>query len=352
MEKRSPQGARGILLVAGLVIIVAGMKAAETILVPFLLSAFLSVICAGPVLWLERKRVPLVLAILIVVLGVMSIGVGMGVVAGTSLNDFTQKLPTYRAHIEKDMAVVLEWARAAGIELSRDQLLSFLDPGATMMLAANMLSSLGAVLANSFLITLTVIFILLEVSAFSRKLRAAVGDAESPFMEHFKRFAAGLNSYLAIKTAVSLATGLGIGIWVAIVGLDFPLLWGLLAFLFNYIPNIGSILAALPAVILAFIQLGPGEAGAVAVGFVTVNFVLGNLIEPRFQGQGLGLSTLIVFMSLVFWGFVFGTVGMFLSIPLTMSVKIALESNQDTQWIAVLLGPDIKKTPPPKIQNA
>jgi predicted PurR-regulated permease PerM len=125
--------------------------------------------------------------------------------------------------------------------------------------------------------------------------------------------------------------------WLYVLGVDYVLLWALLAFLLNYIPNIGSIIAAIPAVLLALAQLGPAVAGLTALGFVLTNTVMGNMVEPRFLGRGLGLSTLVVFLSLIFWGWLLGTVGMLLSVPLTMIVKIALEGNDDTRWIALLL---------------
>ena len=143
---------------------------------------------------------------------------------------------------------------------------------------------------------------------------------------------------MAIKTLTSLATGIFVGIWLAILGIDYPVLWGLVAFLLNYVPNIGSIIAAIPAVLLSFIQIDMFHALFAALGYVIVNIVIGSVIEPRVMGRGMGLSTLVVFLSLVFWGWVLGPVGMLLSVPLTMILKIALEHNEDTRWIAVLLG--------------
>lgn len=159
-------------------------------------------------------------------------------------------------------------------------------------------------------------------------------------MAHFGELANKMNTYLAIKTYVSFGTGISASLLCYIVGVDFPLVIGLLAFLLNYIPNIGSIIAAIPAVLLAFVELGLGSAAATAVGFFAINTVFGNVIEPRFQGRGVGLSTFVVFFSLIFWGWLLGSVGMLLSIPLTMTLKLALNSNDQTRWLAVLLGPE------------
>lgn len=127
--------------------------------------------------------------------------------------------------------------------------------------------------------------------------------------------------------------------WLALFGVDQYVLWGFLAFLLNYVPNIGSIIAAVPAVLLALVQGGFDLALWATLGYVIVNVVVGNVIEPRIMGQGLGLSTLVVLLSLVFWGYILGPVGMLLSIPLTMMVKIGLEGNEQTQWVSILLGP-------------
>lgn len=244
-------------------------------------------------------------------------------------------------------ASILAWLTGLGIKVSEQQLLEAFNPAAAMNLVAIMLDGLRGVLTNSFLILLTVIFILLEASSFPAKLQA-VSDRVQAALAGIDKFTDKVKRYMAIKTVFSLATGVVIAIWLAIVGVDYPLLWGLLAFLFNYIPNVGSILAAFPAVLLALLQLGVGAALWSGLGYLVINIIVGQVIEPRFMGRGLGLSTLVVFVSLVFWGWVLGPVGMFLSVPLTMTVKIALESSDETRWIAVFLGPEL---PPSDTQD-
>ena len=199
-------------------------------------------------------------------------------------------------------------------------------------------------LSNGFLILLTVIFILAEAWTFPRKLRTVLDDPERD-LPHFERFAENINRYIAIKTTVSIATGAFVSLALWIIGVDHAILWGLLAFLLNYVPTIGSAIAAVPPVLLALIQLGGGHALAVAAVFVVVNVVMGNVVEPRFMGRSLGLSTLAVFLSLVFWGWMLGPVGTMLSVPLTMTAKIALEANPATAWLAHLLDPVRKPQP-------
>jgi AI-2 transport protein TqsA len=187
-----------------------------------------------------------------------------------------------------------------------------------------------------FFILLTVIFILLEASGFPQKLHDAFPDPER-IVGPFRTFMESVNRYLAIKTLFSLATGIIIWLWLAFLGVDFAPTWGMVAFFLNFVPNIGSIIAAVPAILLAVIQLGVPSALLACLGYAVVNILFGNILEPRFMGRGLGLSTLVVFISLIFWGWVLGTIGMVLSVPLTMIVKIALASDEDTRWIAIML---------------
>jgi len=237
----------------------------------------------------------------------------------------------------------MHWLTGWGISISSQSLLDALNPSAAMGMAGKLLSGLGNAVTNTFLIVLTVIFLLIEATALPHKWNAI--GARAPSMQGFEQFVRSVSTYFSIKGWVSLATGIFITIWLAVIGVDYPLLWGLVAFLFNFVPNIGSIIAAVPAILLALVQLGGGEALLAGLGYIIANVVMGNIIEPKFMGKGVGLSTLVVFLSLIFWGWVLGPVGMLLSVPLTMIVKLALEANEQTQWLAILLGPDVPPQP-------
>jgi predicted PurR-regulated permease PerM len=335
---KQSNGPRFIIATAAFVIVVAGMKQAASIIIPFLLAAFISIIAAQPLFFLKRKGLPTFLAILLVIAVVVGACLVMALLIGTSLNDFQNSIPIYQTRIQEKLTVLLEWLDDAGIGVPDKGLIKAFNPGSAMKLVARILSGLGNALTNSFLIVVAVIFILLESSSFPAKLRAALDNPNT--LDYFDKFINSVRRYMTIKTIVSLATGVSIAIWLAIIGVDYFMLWGLLTFLLNYVPNIGSILAAVPAILLALIQLGTGSALLTGIGYLVVNFVIGNVIEPKVMGKGLGLSTLVVFLSLVFWGWVLGPVGMLLSVPLTMTLKIALDSSEDTRWIAVLLGPE------------
>ena len=313
---------------AAVIVVIYGMQLAKVLLVPFLIAAFLALITVRPMLWLQQRRVPSFLAALIIVFSMMFLLAIVGAILGSSIGDFTAALPGYQERLDVIKDGAIDFAiRHFNFDKSMENVGDMIDPGWAMGLVASILNSLKDVLTNAFLIIFTMIFMLLEVSSVGTKVEAAFGrSAES--MQGPRVFLQNLGRYLGIKTIVSTATGTCAGVLTWSLGLDFPLLWAMLAFLLNYVPTIGSIIAAVPAILLALVQLGPGAAGATAMGFAAINVVFGNVIEPRLMGYGVGISPLVVFVGLVFWGWVFGPVGMLLSVPLTMT----------TRWVAILIG--------------
>jgi AI-2 transport protein TqsA len=334
------RGTNLLVVAASLVIIVWGIVQAQTILVLMLVALFLAVIGAPPVLWLKEKRIPSVLAVLAVLACMIIILLMIGGLVGTSLASFSDSLPFYQQRIQEQVQVLREFLANKGFTIRDNALLEYVNLGAIMGLTASLLSGLTSTLSSIFLVLLTVTFILLEVSSFPLKLRSVLNDPTAEFSQ-FKKFIENINHYLLLKTGVSAATGTLIGIWMALLGVNFPVLWGFLAFLLNYVPSLGVIIAAAPAVLLTFIQYGPGHAALAAGGYIAVNFIIGTLVEPRLVGRGVGLSTLVVFLSLIFWGNLLGLIGMVLCIPFTMTLKFALESREQTRWLAILLGPEI-----------
>lgn len=328
-----------VLILAGTVVVLAGMKAAAVILVPFLLSAFIAIISAPAMFWLQRKGVPTALALLLVVVVILGAGTLLAALVGQSVKDFTHNLPLYQEKIKTQYTLFLDWLSGLGINTGSLPLTEVFDPGAAMKLAGAMLNSLGNVLTNGFLILMTVIFMLLEAAGLPHKIKAIM-DTPDASLSRMEGFINDVKQYVALKTWVSLGTGVIIAVWLTVLGVDFALLWGVLAFALNFVPNIGSIIAAIPALLLTMVQFGLAKTLAAACGYLVVNIVVGSILEPRLMGRGLGLSTLVVFMSLLFWGWLLGPVGMLLSVPLTITAKIALDSREDTRWLAVLLGPD------------
>ena len=327
-----------LVSLASLVIIIAGLKAAAPIATLLLISVFFATVAAPGVLWLKGKGIPSGIATLLVVLAVIGVLSGLGVVLGTSINGFVRALPGYREQLNDEMTAAIAWFSSHGVDLSLLKLTQLADPGSIMQVASNIFTAIGGMLGNSVLILLIIVFILLEVPGLEAKINAAFPGARSA-MDRMNLIATNVFHYLGLKTLVSMLTGLAAGLLVAAVGVDFPLLWGLLAFLLNYIPTFGSIIAAIPPALLALVQFGGGAALVVAIGYLVINFLVGNLLEPRLMGKSMGLSTLVVFLSLLAWGYILGTAGMFFAVPLTMACKIALESDPETRWIAILMGP-------------
>jgi predicted PurR-regulated permease PerM len=338
LDTISGRNASTAITLAAIIVIVYGMQAAKVLFVPFLLAVFLALITVRPMLWLQKHRVPSFLAALIVLILIMLVLAVAGTIVGASIAEFTAALPSYQARLDLLVDRVIRLA-ATHMDDGRtiEGLSDLVDPGWAMRLAATILNGLRDVLTDTFLILFTMVFILLEASTVQTKVMAAFGRSAETF-EDARIFLNNLGRYLGIKTLISMATGLTAWIVTSTIGLDFALLWGMLAFLLNYVPTIGSIIAAVPAVLLALVQLGVGEATATAIGYVAINVVFGVILEPRWMGYGVGISPLVVFTGLIFWGWVFGPVGMLLSVPLTMTLKLALESDNRTRWIAILLG--------------
>ena len=341
MQTPSGQPSQGgfMLAAACFVVVVAGIQAASAVLVPFLLSVFIAVAASPPLIWLEKKRVPSGLAVILIMLAVMLFFLLLINIITGAIESFTESIPLYQTRMEGLVEGVVPLLKKARIDITSETLLNVANPGKMMQLLGTLLSKLGGVFTNTFLIILTVVFILLEASGFSVKLRAAFGGNGNS-EKGFARIADGIRHYLAIKSATSFTTGSIIYVGLMIFGVDFPAIWGLIAFIFNFVPNIGSIIAAVPAILLALVQLGAMKALFVGILYVITNVAIGNIIEPRVMGSGVGLSSLVVFLSLAFWGWIMGPVGMILSVPLTMALKIALEADEKTRWIAILLGPE------------
>ncbi|NNG26018.1 MAG: AI-2E family transporter [Ignavibacteriaceae bacterium] len=333
------QAVKFLVIAASFVVIVAGMKAAESIIVPFLLALFIAIIASPPYFWLQEKGIPKALSMLIVIFAFLFVISIIGLLIGTSINDFTSKLPLYETKLRSQMQGVIAWLTEAGILEKQINLNEMFNPSSVFKIVANTLNEVSGLFANGFLILLMIIFMLLEVSSLPLKLKKMFVDPETS-IKRVNSISENINKYIAIKTAISIGTGLLVTIFLIIVGVDYPVLWGVLAFALNFIPTIGSIISLIPPLLLTIVQLGFGDAIIVLIGYLIINTIMGNILEPRLMGKGLGLSTLVVFISLIFWGWVLGPIGMLLSVPLTITIKIILDSSEETRWFAILLGPE------------
>jgi predicted PurR-regulated permease PerM len=325
------------LTLAAMVIIIAGVSYAKSIVNPLLMALFTGTVLVQPIRWLTKHKFPQWLALGITILGILGLYLAFFQLLVSSWSLFVQDAPRYKQNLEELTQSTLAFLSQRGIDISAIGAPGAPDPSRIMQYTALAINKLAAVMSDEFTFLLLTIFMLVEMDAINLKVKALTkGTGVS--LDYLTGIANRIRHYLAIKTVTSLATGLVIAIGLTLVGVDYPVLWGVVAFLLNYIPNIGSVIAAIPAVAFALIQLGfQGALWSLGI-FLVVNVVIGNAIEPKMMGRGLGLSTFVVFFALIFWGFVLGPVGMFLSVPLTMLIKIIAERSPETQWIATLLG--------------
>ncbi len=344
-------GSQSLLTIAAVVIIIAGLRQADTLLPPFLVAVLLSVLVAPVVLWLEARRIPAPLAVTIALVFVFAALVGFGALLTTAFAGYEEALPGYRSAMTQRTTSALVWSRERGVPIDSSQIAAILHPERFLELSMNFLGGLVGAASNTALVLLTMMFVLLEATTFPKKIRSAIEDPGDD-LGHWKSMLIEIQRYLAIKTIVSLVTGATATLLLWVLDVDFPLLWGMVAFLLNYVPTVGSIIASIPAVITAMIQpdLGIGVAALVALGYVVINTVFGSIIEPQLMGRRLGLSPLVVFVSLAFWLWVWGPIGGLLSVPLTIVVRLVLERSEELHWLSVLLGsssePEVAPPPP------
>ncbi len=326
-----------IIKIAALIVIFAGVIYAKTIIAPFLLALFISIICMQPITWLEKKRIPRWLAMIVVILGLILLFFGFSFLIGGTLSFFLSNVSKYESTVTSISDSVIQFLNDKGLNIPKDQISKLIQSVKILEFTASAVMGLFKMLGNAFLIFLVILFILMEFGSFSIKAKAITSGTDKS-IAFFTTILQNIRHYLGIKTLVCLAIGILIYIALLIIGVDYPLLWALIAGLMNYIPNIGSIIATIPAFLFALVQLGIGGALWTLGSFLIIHNVLGNFIEPKIMGKGLGLSTLVVLLSLLFWGFILGPVGMFLAVPFTLTIKIILEQNEKTRWLAILLG--------------
>lgn len=337
---QSQRGTDFFIIAAAIVVIIFGINQAQAVISLVLVSVFIALVTTPLVLWMEQKHIPRVVAVLLVITTMITVLLLVGGIVAASLSSFSDALPFYQQRLREEVLSLKPFLASKHIIVTDKVLLEYFNPGPIMGIVVGALSQMGTALSNVLLILLTVVFILLEASSFPVKIRSVLGDPKRAFPQ-FTKFANEIKRYIVIKTVINLIAGTVIALWLVILGVDFPVLWGFMTFLFLFIPNVGSVIAAVPAVLLAMTQHGGGTALLTALGYFAVGTILGNILEPRIMGRKLGMSTLVVFLSMIFWGTMLGPVGVVLCIPLTMTIKVAFESNERTAWIGVILGPEI-----------
>ncbi|OOF54381.1 hypothetical protein BKK56_09680 [Rodentibacter genomosp. 2] len=334
---------RTLLGIAAVIIILAGIKLAAEIVVPFLLALFIAIICSPIINAMTARRIPHWLAIVLLFVLISLIFFFLLGLINSSVREFTQSIPQYKTLLSERVNDLMALAQRFNLPVyfSRETIQENFDPSIIMNFVSRVLLNFSGVVSNVFVLVLVVIFMLSEAPTMKHKVALVISSTPNDVEKeerHINRILQGVIGYLGIKSITSLLTGIAVFILLEVCDVQYAILWATLSFLLNYIPNIGSIIAAIPIIVQALLLNGFGIGFGVTVGVIAINMVIGNILEPKMMGQRLGLSTLVVFLSLLFWGWLLGTVGMLLSVPLTMALKIALESDPNTVKYAALLG--------------
>ena len=327
--------ARTLILIAAVVVVLAGMRAASPILGPLLFSVFLAVIFGMLLHWFMKRgysrwvSLVLTLAVFIAIIAVFTV-----VIAGSFLRILAD-LPMYREELEQSLEMagplLSEWGIGSGEAAS----LSVFVRDSSLSLVGSLLDLAIA----AFIIVLTTLFLLWEATGFSSKIRQIIGEYRPGDMERFTGLATKNVDYLIIRTWVNLAMGVGTAVILWLIGVDYAIFWGFLAFLLGFVPYIGFWLAIIPPMLFAWVELGPVAALLVLAGEALVNVLAEYILFPHMAGRGLDLSPAVVFISLIFWGWILGAFGVLLAVPLTLTGRMIAELFDGSRWIGVLLGP-------------
>ncbi len=402
---KSTEGSKIILILAALVIVIAGMRYSADFILPILLAFFIATISFPITNWLREHRVPRVFAVLITVIvdfafltGVVFLGIVLTsefqskwdskyealtkqrtdqlieftteqyekwgfegkkttesipeIIPGDATSTDAQELPIKDrvASVETDLGVTNEGEAISnkidksgqGIEQLGELFKDMLSRENIWDWVRNTLRQLLSILGTAFIIMLLTVFMLSEARMFGRRF-SAICDAQGPNLQRMLSATKDIQKYLGIKTLISMATGLLAGLLCWQMNLEFPLLWGILAFALNFIPAVGSVIAGIPPVLLSLLNNGSlPDAAIIGGGYLLINGFLGNFLEPTLLGRRFGISTVVVILSVLFWGWLWGPLGMLMAVPLTMLLKVAMDNSSDFRWVAVAISKESK----------
>lgn len=334
---------------ASLMVILAGIKLSASLLIPFLTALFIAIICSPLINYLTRHKVPHWVAIGVLFLMMSLILVFLGGLINSSVVEFTRSIPQYEklALLRINELTVLLDKFKLPFEFNANMITDHLNVKSIFSFVGSLMGGMSSFASNTFVLILMVLFMLFEAPDFKHKLAFVLEKTEKHHHISNTKINLILDSvihYLGLKALISLLTGFCVWLLLTVLGVQYAVLWATLSFLLNFVPNIGSVIASVPVILQAFLLNGFSVGMSVMIGMLSINGIIGNVLEPKIMGKNLGLSTLMVFLSLLFWGWLLGIVGMLLSVPLTMVIKIILEANPDTAHYAVLMGDDNKES--------
>lgn len=321
---------------ASFIVILAGVKVASEIVIILFLAIFISSIISTLIRLLQKKRIPKFISYLIVMGIFILISLLLSYIVNISLKDFSSNLPEYETQLRNAVIHSISFIESYGYEIDKKTILDALNFNSFFGVTTNIIGSIGTFLSKFLLVIIGIGFILAESKSFEKKLRI-IFDKDKDKLEHFYLFSNNIQKYFLVKTTTSFLTGILVAVTLTFFNIDYPILWGVIAMLFNFVPVVGSIIAAIPAVLLSLVSADLNTTFVVIVLYIIINVAISNIIEPKLMGKELGLSPLVIFFSLILWGWVLGIVGMFLAVPITMTLKIAFDSNNTTKWISILM---------------
>ncbi len=322
--------------IASFVVIIAGVKMSSEVVVILFLAIFISSIFSSLLKILQRQHIPKILSYFFILLIVISIGFMFAYVINISLKDFLTNLPTYEEKFKSLVLNLLHLTQGYGLSIDKTKIMESLNFSSFFGVTTNIIGSISTFLSKFLLVVIGVAFILAESKSFQTKLKVIFRN-NAKKLEHFNLFSYNIQKYFVVKSFTSFLTGFIITIMLSFFGVDYPILWGVIAMLFNFVPVVGSIIASFPAILLALMNLDINVTIWVTIFYIIINISISNILEPKLMGKELGLSPLIIFFSLIFWGYILGIVGMFLAVPITMTLKIAFDSNTSTHWLGILM---------------
>ena len=304
---------------AALVVIAAGVRQASPVLNSILLSLLLAVAVIPAFNALRRRGVSKGLAAALTTVLLTAVVAALLGFLGVAATRLVRVLPDYQQQAEALQQGLKSWMIGRGIEPERVLSLDLVDPGRLLGLAAGFLSQGAKVLSQTLLLLLIAAFILAERGFHERAFRPG-GVATA--------VARDVRQYLLITAATGFGFAVVVYILMRAVGTDLALVWAVLAFVMNFVPNVGIILSVIPPVLLTLLELGWQRSVAILAGFLVLNFIIDNLIKPRFMQRGLDVPPLLGLLSLVVWSYLLGPPGALLAIPLTIAVRRVLAGSR------------------------
>lgn len=336
-----------LLVIIATILIVAALKATYAITMPLAFAFFIAVLVHPLQRWLNHY-LPRWLSLLIVMLALAAV-VGLAISAlELSAEIIEPKAPEYLDRLQEILQTATSWLQDKGFPVNLELFKSQSSINRVTNEALGRIKSLISALSLFVLVISLLVLLLLEVGQYRRKIERSFSSRTSTkIIKAVASMSEKLRGYLLVVTFTSVITGVLTGLWCLLLGVDFAFVWGLIAFILNYVPTLGSIIAVIPPTLLALLFQGVGRGIATLIGLAILQVIIGNFVDPRLQGRSLQISPFIALFSIVFWGWVWGIPGALLGVPMTVSIIVLCKEFESTRPIAILLGelddPDLQK---------